>query len=1063
LIAVLARKAAVCLVLAAALCAGQAAAQARQAHAPNTVTGVVTGVGGEPLVGVTVIEKGTTNGVSTNVAGEFSLRVASENATLVLSYMGMETKEVPLNGRKRVTVQMEYVSAFVDEVVVIGYGVTKKSDLTGSVASVKASELQDRMVNSLEDALRGRVAGVSIASVDGQPGESLDIRIRGTGSINASNSPLYVIDGVLMDEADVNPGDVESIEILKDASSTAIYGSRGANGVVMISTKKGSKGKPRINVSVNAGYQTPVRLLELMNNWEYQEYRLHASRVINKPTNNTVGYYDSDGNVWYVQNTKTFSNWRATQANPNATNTDWQRTMIRNSWTTDVKANISGGTENNTYSVMGSFFRNDGMVVFSGFEKYSVRANFDQKVNSKLNIGVNLVGNKSLQEGAITNDNSGTMMNTLTQMPTKPSNFTDVMSDPEDGETAAVNNNPWYQAKNIVKDTYKTNVLGKTYINWQFARDFRLNVSGSYNFAQNKLKQYIPSDVSSGRNAKGRVVLTETGINNWLNENLLYYTPKPCGKHRWDAVAGLTFQEDASEKLVSEGQNFTYTGLKEWGINNALVPILPEDSYPYTRIMSTFVRANYTFAERYLFTASFRADGSSRFGANNKWAYFPSGAFSWRMSEEEFIRKAKWITNLKLRMSAGVSGNTAIPAYRTLPMLNVKNISMDSSVEYPTYGTQLDRVANPDLKWETSTQYDLGLDIGLFRNRFNATVDLYYKCTRDLLLEESVPAFSGYTTRWSNVGKVDNKGLEITLEGRIIQGKNFQWTTNYNMSFNRSEVISLGQRDEMILTASGPAASNFGLLRVGLPIGVWYGYQTDGLFCSFGEINAMPDTYIQLGQKKVDIEPGRQRYVDQNNDGIIDELDRVPLGSSQPKFFGGWQNNFTYKGFNLLVALEFSYGRKVFNATRLNLEKSTGSGNSTKRFAQHAWQPDLYDMTTGELVWPGNETNSWLASMAYGGSSETYCKDVYVEDGSYIRINEVNLSYTFPQKWMRKLHISNLKVYASVNNLWIFTDYTGYDPDVNSIGGTSRDLIPGVDNGSYPRSRTWNMGLNFTF
>jgi TonB-linked SusC/RagA family outer membrane protein len=1064
--AVSAGRAVVCLLIAIVLTVWQTAAQSRQTQVPDTVTGVVVDVGGDPLAGVTVIEKGTSNGTSTNLLGEFTLSITSKTSTLVFTFVGMEPVEVAPQGRDHIEVTMEPSSDVLDEVVVVGYAVMRKSDLTGSVASVRADDIQDRMVTSLEDALRGRVAGVSITSIDGQPGETLDIRIRGTGSINASNSPLYVIDGVLMEEADVNPGDVESIEILKDASSTAIYGSRGANGVVMITTKKGQKGRPRVNLAFSAGHQTPVRLIDMMNNWQYKEHRMHVARTINPATQpaNTVGYYDSDGNIWYVPTNKSFSDWREAKTDPDAVNTDWQRAMLRSTWTYDVRANVSGGGENNTYSLMGSLYRNEGMVISNSFEKYSIRGNFDQTVTRNLNVGVNVVGTKSFQDGALTNDNTGTMINMLSQMPTKPLNFTSEWAeDVEDGESATVNNNPWYQAQNVIKDTYKTVMMGKAYINWRFAEDFRLNISGSYNLTANKLKQFIPSDVTSGRNANGRVILNNTDGNSWLNENLLYYTPKEFGKHKVDALAGLSFQEDATERVTSEGQNFEYQDQKEWGINNALTPILTENTYTRTRLLSTFLRANYTFDNRYLFTASIRADGSSRFGTNNKWAYFPSGAFSWRISEEKFIKKVNWITNLKLRMSAGMSGNTAIPAYRTLPMLGVVNIPMSSSSEAPDYGTQLERVQNPDLKWETSTQYDLGLDVGLFRDRLNVTVDLYYKRTRDLLLEESVPAFTGFTTRWNNVGKIDNKGLEITLDGRIIDGKNFKWSSSYNMSFNRSKVISLGERDEMILTASGPAASNFGLLRVGLPIGVWYGYETDDLFRSFGEIYALPDGYTSIGQRKDQIEPGRQRYVDQNNDGRVDEEDRVPLGSSQPKFFGGWQNNFSYKGFNLLVALEFSYGRKVFNATRMHLEKSVGSDNETLRYYQNSWQPDLYDMTTGELVWKGNETDSWLASLPSAGTREMYCKDIYVEDGSYLRISEVNLSYTFPEKWAAKLKMSNLKIYTSVNNLWIFTKYTGYDPEVNSIGGANRDLIPGVDSGSYPRSRVWNMGVNITF
>lgn len=1033
---------------------------------PHRVTGSVFDQEGNPLPGVTILEKKTQNGTTTNTEGRFELNVASENSVLVVSFVGMKTVEI---GAGRGTdLRIVLKPHVIDDVVVIGYGVTRKSDLTGSVSTLKSEDMQDRMMLSLEDALRGRLAGVVVSTNDGQPGESLNIRIRGTGSINASNAPLYVIDGVLMDEADINPGDVASIEVLKDASSTAIYGSRGANGVVLITTHKGSKGKPRINLSVHSGLQSPVRLLEMMNNWQYYEHRARSSRLYipegskGSIPNQYVGYYDRFGNIWAYPTNKTFWNWREVRDDPNATNTDWQRAMLQNSWVHDMRLSVSGGGEKNTYSVMASALKNGGMVLNSGYDKYTVRTNFEQTVSKHFNFGFNLVGSQSRQKGALTNDNSGTIMNMLSQMPTKELNFTDEWNS-EEGENSTVNNNPWYQAYNVIRTTRKDNVLGRFYFNVKFARHFRLNISGNYELGNVTLEQFIPKSVNAGRNANGIARNTGTRNANWLNENLLYYTPKAWGRHRFDAMAGVTFEEKYSRRIVSEGHNFEYEGLKENGMNNALIPINPVFDYSRTRLMSVLLRANYSYDDRYLFTVSFRTDGSSRFGRNNKWAAFPSGAFAWRVSEERFLKQVSWISNVKLRLSAGVSGNTAIPAYQTLPMLDVLNLPMGGSADKLNFGTKLSRVANPDLKWETSTQYDAGLDLGLFNNRLTATVDLYYKQTRDLLLKESIPGYTGYTTRWSNVGAVDNKGLEISLAATVIDHKDFKWNTSYNMSFNRSKVINLGERDEMILTASGPSASDFGLLRVGLPIGTWYGYQTDGLFRTQAEIDALPDSYVSLGLEKSKIEPGRQRYVDQNNDGVIDEQDRIPLGNSQPKFVGGWQNEFSYKGLSLMVALEFSYGRKIFNATALQLEKCAASDNETLRFFENRWTPTLYDMQTGELVWQGNEDDSWLPGISYSGPRETYCKDTYIEDGSYLRISELTLSYNLPKRWVAKIGISNLRVYAGIRNLWVFTGYTGYDPDVNSISGSTGDLLQGVDNGSYPRSRIYSMGIDISF
>ena len=1047
-------------ILLAGLCLVTAQPRAHQ------VTGIVFDQDGMPMPGVTVLEKKTQNGTTTGTDGRFSINVASENSVLAISFVGMKTIEIGAGNGSELQITLK--PHILDDVVIIGYGVTRKSDLTGSVSTLKDKDIQNRMTLSLEDALRGRLAGVTVSTNDGQPGESLNIRIRGTGSINASNSPLYVIDGVLMDEADINPGDVASIEVLKDASSTAIYGSRGANGVVLITTHKGTKGKPRINLSVNSGLQTPVRLLEMMNNWQYYEHRARSSRMYIQAgskkaiPNQYVGYYDRFGNIWAYPTNKNFWNWREVRDDPDATNTDWQRAMLQDSWVHDIRLNISGGGEKNTYSVMASALKNNGMVLNSGFDKYTVRANFEQTVNRHFNFGFNVVGSKSRQKWALTNDNSGTIMNMLSQMPTKKLNFTDEWLS-EEGESTTVNNNPWYQAHNVVRTTRKDNILGKLYLNIKFARNFRLNISGNYELGQTSLDQFIPKSVNAGRNANGIARNTGTRNNNWLNENLLYYTPKAWGRHKFDAMAGITFEEKYSKRIVTEGQNFEYEGQKENGMNNALTPINPSYNYSRTRLMSVLLRANYTFDNRYLFTASFRTDGSSRFGRNNKWAAFPSGAFAWRISEERFLKKVSWISNAKLRLSAGVSGNTAIPAYQTLPILSIVNLPMSGSADKLNFGTKLSRIANPNLKWETSTQYDAGLDLGLFGNRLTATVDLYYKQTRDLLLVESIPAYTGYTTRWSNVGAVDNKGLEISLAAAVVDYKDFKWNSSYNMSFNRSEVKNLGERNEMILSATGPSASDFGLLRVGLPIGTWYGYETDGLFRTQAEIDALPNEYVSLGLEKSKIEPGRQRYVDQNNDNVIDEQDRVPLGNSQPKFTGGWQNEFSYKGLTLMVAMEFSYGRKLFNATALQLEKCAASDNETLRFFNNRWTPTLYDMQTGEMVWQGNEDNSWLPGISYSGPRETYCKDTYIEDGSYLRISDLTISYDLPKRWVAKIGFSNLRIYAGIRNLWVFTGYTGYDPDVNSIGGTTGDLLQGVDNGSYPRSRIYSIGANISF
>ena len=1026
-----------------------AALETRAQGESFTVSGTVKDASGQPVIGATVFDTTTQKGDVTSTTGSFSLQ-AAPGSVLRVSFVGYaEQSAKVVAGKTTYDFVLESDALEIEELVVVGYGTQKKASLTGAISAINNEEIITTKNENVQNMLTGKVAGLRVRQNSSEPGQfNTSMDIRGFGA------PLIVIDGVPRDNmARLDPEDIEQVSVLKDASA-AIYGVKGGNGVVLITTHKGTKGKPRINLSVNSGLQTPVRLLEMMNNWQYYEHRARSSRMYIQAgskkaiPNQYVGYYDRFGNIWAYPTNKNFWNWREVRDDPDATNTDWQRAMLQDSWVHDIRLNISGGGEKNTYSVMASALKNNGMVLNSGFDKYTVRANFEQTVNRHFNFGFNVVGSKSRQKGALTNDNSGTIMNMLSQMPTKKLNFTDEWLS-EEGESTTVNNNPWYQAHNVVRTTRKDNILGKLYLNIKFARNFRLNISGNYELGQTSLDQFIPKSVNAGRNANGIARNTGTRNNNWLNENLLYYTPKAWGRHKFDAMAGITFEEKYSKRIVTEGQNFEYEGQKENGMNNALTPINPSYNYSRTRLMSVLLRANYTFDNRYLFTASFRTEGSSRFGRNNKWAAFPSGAFAWRISEERFLKKVSWISNAKLRLSAGVSGNTAIPAYQTLPILSIVNLPMSGSADKLNFGTKLSRIA--------------GLDLGLFGNRLTATVDLYYKQTRDLLLVESIPAYTGYTTRWSNVGAVDNKGLEISLAAAVVDYKDFKWNSSYNMSFNRSEVKNLGERNEMILSATGPSASDFGLLRVGLPIGTWYGYETDGLFRTQAEIDALPNEYVSLGLEKSKIEPGRQRYVDQNNDNVIDEQDRVPLGNSQPKFTGGWQNEFSYKGLTLMVAMEFSYGRKLFNATALQLEKCAASDNETLRFFNNRWTPTLYDMQTGEMVWQGNEDNSWLPGISYSGPRETYCKDTYIEDGSYLRISDLTISYDLPKRWVAKIGFSNLRIYAGIRNLWVFTGYTGYDPDVNSIGGTTGDLLQGVDNGSYPRSRIYSIGANISF
>ncbi|MEG0949979.1 MAG: TonB-dependent receptor [Bacteroidales bacterium] len=1024
-----------------------------------SVSGVVNDNTGFPLPGVSVVVSNEKNGTVTDLDGNFTLNVGTKEAILEFSYMGFQPIKQKVKAGTNVTIVLQEDTKALDEVVVVGYGIVKKSDLTGSVAKVKSDVMEDRLVTSMADALKGQIAGVNIVTNDGAPGQSMDIRIRGANSLNASNTPLYVIDGVLMESAEISPGEIESLEILKDASATAIYGSRGANGVVIITTKRGQKGKAKINFSTNLSYQTPVRLYEMMNSLEYSRYRLYGFGGLRlNPSGATPStardFYDSEGYLYRLTTSgNSYTDMYEKALAGDLPNTDWQRAMLRNTLIQDYRLSITGADDNTAYSIMGSYFNQEGIVIASDFDRFNFRLNLDRNLSKSLKVGVNISANRS-QKNSVVGNVIATM---LSQPPTKK--FSDVDWEPAPGETADSNNNPVYQARSITNRAIQEVASFRMYVDYSFAKIFKLNISGAYNLNKTKTERYYPNDVTAGggKSVNGKAQTIFADRSDWLNENILYITPKAWGIHSADGMIGLTFQGKNTYGLNSENQNFAFGGL---GVNNmgyGTVPIITTNNKVKSNMVSALARVNYRLTDKYLFTASIRADGSSNLGDGNKWSTFPSGAFAWRASEEDFIRNLNIFSNLKFRASVGVSGNAAIPPYQTLAVMDINGYPMNGND--PSFGLSVARNPNPKLCWEMSTQSDLGVDMGFFKNRLTAEIDLYYKRTRDLLLIEDVPTYLGYTSRWSNNGKVDGKGLEISLDGVIIKNKNFTWNSSYNMAFNRTEVRYISESGWRIITQSAQGATNFGILQEGKPLGQWYGYKVDGVYKNQTEVE-------QSGIKSVFgrvPRAGYQKYEDLNNDGVIDEADRQVIGCAQPKFTGGFNNNFSYKGIGLQVGIEFKYGGEVFNATRMSMEDSKGTKNQTKRAAKYQFYPTLYDKETGLLYEKGNEDYAYLRiPVAPNESADTNCKSIYIEDASYLRINDITLSYNFPKKMIQKAHISNLRVFGSVKNAFVWTKYSGYDPDVSTSSGANSDLLPGLDDSAYPRTRSFSLGVNLT-
>lgn len=1017
--------------------------------------GVVTDINGEPMVGATIVETrdGATGGAVTNLDGEFEIKSPMRSTNLQITYLGYMPVTKKSTAETLNKIELVEEASRLDDVVVIGYGVVRKSDLTGAVGSLKSDVMEDRQVSSIEDALRGQLAGVVIKSTDGAPGADLNIQIRGASSINASTSPLYVIDGVLMDSTDISPSEIESMEILKDASSTAIYGSRGANGVVVITTKQGKSGRANINFSSIFTIQQPVNLYEMMNSEQFAKYCRWGYGSWS--STGTEAMYDLEGNIVNLATSgNTYINrYNDILSGDFTTDTDWQDAAYDNAVIQDYRLTISGGGDKNTYSVMGSYYKQDGIISPSGMERYNLRANLTQQVNSWLKMGLNVSGSSQTQDQIYGN----IIKSILQSSPMKSLYYSSADSTDSSDESTS---SPLRVLDEATYTTSRFNVTTRGWFDMKFSKVFRLNVSGSYSYNRTKVEQFIPSSLSTSDadivNGIGRINTGET--TNWLNENLLYITPAKMGQHKLDAMVGMTLQGTGYRYVNTESNDFESSDLGVDAMEYGLVPVSITNGGYDTSMVSGLGRINYSFKDRYLFTATMRADGSSRFAEGSKWGYFPSAAFAWRAGEEEFIKKLGVFSSLKFRASAGMSGNTAISAYQTMSLMSTSNYPMDG--EDLSFGLTADRTENSDLTWEKTTQYDAGVDMGFFNNRLTVTSDVYYKRTSDMLIQESVPSYLGYTSQWTNRGILDSKGFELTLSGVPISTKKFSWNSSLNVSINRTNVVYISESGEMIHELNISSATNFGIIKEGQPLGLWYGYEEDGVFTSQSEIDASGLTSI-FGQ---DIEVGYTKYTDTNGDNVIDENDRQVIGCAEAKFTGGFVNTFKYRNVELMIGLEFQYGGDVYNSTRMTLETSKGTNyNRTARAAEYGFYQTLY-YSTGELYFQGNEDTAYIRTPVYSSEPmDNTCSSLYIEDASYLRISDLTLAYNFPKKWLVKAKIKNLRVFASVKNLYTFTGYTGYDPDVNSTSAVGSSLMPGLDNFAYPRTRNYSVGASLNF
>jgi TonB-linked SusC/RagA family outer membrane protein len=973
-----------------------------KSFAQEKVTGKVQ-ADGTALPGVNIIVKGTTIGTATDTDGKFKISVPNLNVTLLFSSIGYLTKEVELNGKTEINVTLESDVKTLGEIVVVGYGEVKKSDLTGSVASVKSTEITAFPTTNVVQALAGRAAGVQVIQNNGSPGGGVSVRIRGTNSVQGSNEPLYVVDGFPFsgNPSLLNNADIESIEVLKDASATAIYGSRGANGVVLITTKQGKVGKVQVDYDFNYSVQTLRKKLDLMNAQEYANfYNLQATNDRLTP------YFTQD------------------QINSFANNSfDWQSTIFQQAPISNHNLTVSGGSEKTQFSVSGSTFNQEGIVIGSGFKRYSVRVNFNQKISEKFSItyGATLSQIVNDRRNSSGGNRGGSMISAAISAPPTLTPFN------ADGTyrilaaaypfSSNVIVNPLHFI-NDQTDRLKSNqVLANMALNYKILPTLTLRISGGIENNDSRTDAYTTRNFI---NSQGNAFVATTQYTSLLNENTLTYAKTFKEKHSINAVAGFTYQDFLNTNLNAGGNGFISDVSETYDIGAAITPSVPQSGYAKATLLSYLGRVNYSYNSKYLFTLSFRADGSSRYSEGNKWGYFPSGALAWRISEEDFIKNIEFISDLKLRVGYGATGSQAIAPYATLNQLGSgKTVFGDALFTFYAPGTRLPG----SLKWETTEQIDFGLDFGILQDRFRLSADYYIKTTKDLLNNVQLPSSLGFTSTIQNVGSIENKGLELTLDAKVLTGA-FKWNLSGNISFNRNKVLKLYNGQDILGDPINITVVNdvINILREGQPMGMFYGYVENGYD-----------------------DNGRIRYQDLNGDNAINALDKTFIGNPNPNFIYGLNSTMSYKGLELVLFIQGSQGNDIFNLSSVNQTLDYGFGLNMPRSVLDNWTP----------------TNRNAAYPIISRATSTNISNRFVEDGSYLRLRTIQLSYDLPiSKWVSWAR--RLQIYASGQNLLTLTKYSWWDPEINSYGG-SNSIRQGIDHYSYPQAKTITFGVRVGF
>ena len=1023
----------------------------------RTVTGVVTsGTDGEALIGVSVqVKERPQVGTITDFEGRYSLQARS-NETIVFSYIGFKSQEVKAS-KTVVNVELEEDSEILDEVVVVGYGTMKRSDLTGSVVSVGEDEIKQSIVTSLDQALQSKAAGVSVTQNSGTPGGGISVSIRGINSLNG-NEPLYVIDGVAISGnndsnssvlSSINPSDVVSMEILKDASATAIYGSRASNGVVLITTKQGQAGKTRITYEGYYGLQQLPKKLGVMNLREYAEYQNLRAEVIG------FGERAEFADISLL-----------------GEGTDWQGEIFQNASMHNHQLNISGGNDNVKYSLSAGYLQQEGIAIGSDFERFSARVNMDNKITKWLSTGLRASVAQTTQNNTI--DSGNIIRTAIEQLPDTPARN-------PDGSWGA-------QAENMY-GTYFSNPVAEALMRENYNRGlqmyvdfftdvtlwkglvFRAEYAGNYYYSNSYT--YTPSY------DYGHYVQSSTGSrganngSNWTLKTYLTYNGT-FGKHNVSVMAGHEAQENSYETLYASRDNYLFNTIHELNMGDSSTA-KNSSGRGSSAIESYYGRLNYGYDDRYLATFTVRGDGSSSFGPANRWGVFPSMALAWKINNEKFLKDVKWLNNLKLRLGWGIVGNQSASSY-------AYGVTMASAASIWGTGFYAGNYQNDKLKWEETQAWNAGIDLNLFDNRVEFIFDTYLKNTDNLLMYASLPSYATgiIISPWVNAGAMENKGAEFTLNTVNISKKDFTWRTGITISFNKNKITKLYTETAGLSGKVNVDSPTLTYSTVGQPVGQYYGYKVIGMFMEESDFyqrdadgnflldkngNRLP---VALPENqhiaKDEVWVGDYIFEDLNGDGVIDEQDRTYLGNPEPKFSYGFNNTFTYKGFDMNIFINGVYGNKLVNLLRQDFTNPMRNSNLLKEATGIA-HVELIDPAQPEEIWNVHVSNPESATVqrlnTADGNDNNRMSSRFVEDGSYLRIKNISLGYTFPQKWTRRWHIENLRVYTNIQNAFTFTKYKGYDPEVGAYNYNV--LLRGVDYARYPSQRIYTVGLNLSF